>query len=641
MKRNQSLNPVEIIKGKIVNSMFIVMTVLSVPLMISVIFRSKASGWLLSYTIQTALFGILLFILPFINRISRNLKASVIIVMLLIISVTGLYSLGYFATGKVYFIPTAIIAGLVLSRKAGYSIVIFFALFFTLISYFYITEKLTYSFDFNDFLKQPSVWITYGLAVLLSALGLMVIINKFEDAYKETLQSLQIKEENYRSLFEQAADGIVIVSSMGTILDVNKSLLENTGFIKTELLGQNVSMLTYPDQLEQRPSDTELRESVRSIRKGKHKDGGAIDIEMSSKMLADGRIQSLVRDISERVEGEKKLRESELKYRTLFDNASDPILIIHQKVFVDCNERALKMFGCKREDLIGKPPFMFSTDLQPDGRKFEEASGEKVNAAFKGQAQFFEWKCRRSDGELFDAEVSLNNFTLNNEQYLMAFMRDITEKKQLEKMLYQASMKAEENERERLAKDLHDGLGPLLSTSKIYLHSIKGLKKHEDEPEFMNKLEHTIDEALLGIKEISNNISPHILRNFGLIQAVKNYIQKLDTLVQTRLVCSIDQNRRYPEMLEVTVYRILIELMNNSLKYAAASMINILLEEHDNKLLLVYTDNGEGFDYKEVYKSKKGFGLLNIQSRVHSLHGRYVFRTKPGEGVKVEVELDI
>ncbi|MBF0543965.1 MAG: PAS domain S-box protein [Candidatus Riflebacteria bacterium] len=132
---------------------------------------------------------------------------------------------------------------------------------------------------------------------------------------------------------------------------------------------------------------------------------------------------------------EKTLRESELKYRTLFETAGDAILLMHCDRFIDCNARALAMFGCSREQIIGAPPYDFSPPTQPDGRSSKQKALEMISQAETEGSHTFEWKHIRRDGVSFLAEVSLSRVELNAETLIQATVRDITLRRQMEEAL--------------------------------------------------------------------------------------------------------------------------------------------------------------------------------------------------------------
>lgn len=129
---------------------------------------------------------------------------------------------------------------------------------------------------------------------------------------------------------------------------------------------------------------------------------------------------------------ENRIKEGEQFYKALFESAGDAIFIMQGDCFIDCNTKTLEMFGCAREEILGEPPYRFSPPKQSDGRDSKEKALEKINAAFGGVPQSFQWQHIKFDGTPFDAEVSLTIFVHKKKEYLLAIVRDISERKKAE-----------------------------------------------------------------------------------------------------------------------------------------------------------------------------------------------------------------
>ena len=216
-----------------------------------------------------------------------------------------------------------------------------------------------------------------------------------------------------------------------------------------------------------------------------------------------------------------------------------------------------------------------------------------------------------------------------------------TDRQRAEKRVINAIINTEENERKRFAKDLHDGLGPILSTVKMSLSALNDRIKDPSGTVILNNTNHLVNEAIATIKDISNNLSPHVLSNFGLSSAIGAFTMKIN---QTRAV-TIDfksnmENQRLENDKEVVIYRAVCELINNSILHSGASKIEIELNKHEKFVTLQFYDNGRGFDTSSLTREDlKGMGLSNIETRVKTVEGVFILESTPGKGTSALIKM--
>lgn len=212
-------------------------------------------------------------------------------------------------------------------------------------------------------------------------------------------------------------------------------------------------------------------------------------------------------------------------------------------------------------------------------------------------------------------------------------------RKESEAKLLSAIISTEEKERKHFAKELHDGLGPVLSSAKMTISAIDKKNIEEKNTGLLDKVEKLVDNAILTTKEISNHLTPHVLARYGLKKAIETFIRNamISEMIQISLSANIDK-KRYKESIEVVLYRICCELINNTQRHAFASKIAISLTD-DNKIIeLNYEDNGVGFDSSH---EKYGMGLTNIVSRVKALHGTIDLISSPQKGFNAHIALPL
>ena len=210
-----------------------------------------------------------------------------------------------------------------------------------------------------------------------------------------------------------------------------------------------------------------------------------------------------------------------------------------------------------------------------------------------------------------------------------------------EKRVINAIINTEENERKRFAKDLHDGLGPLMSTVKMSLSALEERIKDPTGTIILNNTNHLVNEAINTLKDISNNLSPHVLSNFGLSSALSAFIAKIN---QTKAI-EIDyksnmEAQRLESEKEVVIYRAACELINNAIRHSGASRIEIELNKHEKFITLQFYDNGRGFDTSSLdSEDSAGMGLSNIETRVRSVDGVFILESTPGKGTSALIKI--
>lgn len=216
------------------------------------------------------------------------------------------------------------------------------------------------------------------------------------------------------------------------------------------------------------------------------------------------------------------------------------------------------------------------------------------------------------------------------------------ERVRTERKVLNAVINTEENEKRRFAKDIHDGLGPILSTVKMSLSTLNDRISDQSGTVILNNTNHLVNEAINTIKDISNNLSPHVLTNFGLASAISTFVSKIN---QTGTI-EIDfksnmESTRLENDKEVVIYRAVCELINNSIRHSGASHIDIELNKHEKFVTLQFSDNGRGFDMSTLNSDdSKGMGLSNIETRVRTVGGVFILESTPGKGTIVLIKMN-
>ncbi len=244
----------------------------------------------------------------------------------------------------------------------------------------------------------------------------------------------------FLSMAEQASDGILLAQD-DIIAYVNPRMSQMLGIAREEVTGVNLRAGTFPESLNRIGrliSDQPSTEKINTVFTTQitQKSGEIVDLEFTYGVASlKGRPAHLLiaRDTSNRQYTIRRFKESEERYRIIFESANDAIFTMRDDRFIECNSKTLEMFDCTRKQILGEPPYRFSPRLQPCGTISKELALRYIQRAFNGEPQFFEWMHTRFDGTPFEAEVSLNRVELNEEIFLQAIVRDISHRKNTEK----------------------------------------------------------------------------------------------------------------------------------------------------------------------------------------------------------------
>ncbi|HQH19303.1 MAG TPA: PAS domain S-box protein, partial [Bacteroidales bacterium] len=265
----------------------------------------------------------------------------------------------------------------------------------------------------------------------------------------EILDQKNILNDQLSFTIKSIVEGVITTNAEGKIVMMNNTAEILTEWNSDDALGRNINdVFCLVNEKKEEKNHISIKDMIDS----KKIFNNAISTKLISKNKKKRVIQYYLAPISDNKQNvcggiiifkdrsEQKILEEQLKeieevYNTLFEAAPDAILIMQDDKFVNCNNKTLAIFQCTKEQIIGKPPFYFSPEYQPDGRPSKIVAWEKISLAQSGIPQAFEWKHTRYNRTDFDAEVFLHNIIIQGQLYLQAIVKDVTEQKNVQKNL--------------------------------------------------------------------------------------------------------------------------------------------------------------------------------------------------------------
>jgi PAS domain S-box-containing protein len=495
---------------------------------------------------------------------------------------------------------------------------------------------------------------------------------------------LRESEHRFRQLADSSFEGLVVHAN-GLMLDVNKRITDMLGYDPKELIGR-----PFWEFIDTRYHDV-VNENVRTGASAAyeveliHRDGSRVPVEVMGKPLTwkgkEVRVAAL-RDITERKRAEQALRESEEKYRTIVETASEGIIMVDSESSTTyVNDSFAKMLGFLPAELIGKN----ITDYF-DKEHLALALAKREERRQHGVRNSFESKLIRKDGSplwlivnsspLLDkagkfvgslgmvtditarkeAEEAIRKAHEELEKRVQERTSELSEaferlraeniaRKQLEDTLRQSEyqvrffasqcLTAQETERKRVAGELHDSIAASLGAMKFRIEKIaEEMKQRRGGPDSLKDLASKVADMNSEVRRIMADLRPSILDDLGIIPAM-NWLcreyQKTYSHITVEEQIGVSE-QEVPDALKTPIFRISQEAMNNIAKYSKASLVNLSLRKEDGEILLTIQDNGQGFDQATV---KKGMGLSTMKERSQLSGGSFVIESQGGKGTIV------
>ena len=463
-------------------------------------------------------------------------------------------------------------------------------------------------------------------------------------AEKELLKS----EERYRRIFENLQDVYYEAGIDGTILEVSPSIEKFSLYKRKELIGKSLfDIYTDPNERDEFIKLILDRGMVNDYEINlKDKDGSQHPCSITTLLMRDSqgapvKLIGSLRDISARKKAEKALLESEERYRQLFNNESDAVMIFDAttKQIEDANPATLDLFGYSKEEFLN----LTVKDISAEKNKTKAAVERIISGDSEGKYIPLRYFIKK-DGATFPGEIYAGTYISNGRKKIIGAVRDITNRMRAEEAIRELSFSlwsAQEMERKRIASELHDDFGQTLAFLKIKIKNIQNkLPSHQDElkEECENTLKYA-DQLIEKVRTLSHGLTPLILNHLGLTASLQSLIEDFSKYAYMKIqkdIANID--KMFSPVAEIAIYRIFQEIFTNIEKHANADYVKIEIKKQNSSVSFQIEDNGKGFDIERIelnYLNEKRIGLASLKERVRMLGGRFKIQSQLNEGTKI------
>ncbi len=365
---------------------------------------------------------------------------------------------------------------------------------------------------------------------------------------------------------------------------------------------------------------------------------GAVRCDEDGKPV---RVDGVTVDITERKETELRLRESEIRFRAIFENAGIGIALVGPDgVLVESNPAIEQLLGYTSAELqkMHFGQFTHQDDLSRDLELYQDL------IAGRRKRYQIEKRYIRKDGELIWGKLVVSSVrdAAGQAVFGIGMVEDITEKKRVEQEVLSLSDKliyTQEQERSRIARELHDGLGQQIAALSISVASLKRQIPEQDTEgrERMVRLQQRIAAIAEGVRRISHDLHPAVLELAGIVPALRSYCRQFSS--DNGVAVSLEAGENFEQIsadAALCLYRIAQEALQNVAKHSGAKEARIELQRAGEGVLMTVADRGRGFD-AEAPAAHAGLGLVSMQERARLLNGRLKIASLPGAGTTLEV----
>jgi len=507
------------------------------------------------------------------------------------------------------------------------------------------------SFEHESIRKDGStIWISVNAHAVRDGAGKLYYEGTAQDITerKRAEEALRESEERYRDLVENSHELICTHDLSGKILSVNRAARELFGYELHEFVGiKNIRDILAPQVREQFSGYMQriLKERATSGTMLVQTRSGELRLlEYYNSLRTEGVdapiVRGIARDITEARLAERALRESEERYRELFENSKDAFYVHDmQGIYTSVNRAAEKLSGYSRKQIVGKhfSEFMtpeYAQQVQRQLQKKLEAAGETTY-----DIEMITKKGRHVPVEISSRLIWENGVAVG----VQGCVRDISEKKraqEAERSYLRRVIEAQEAERRRISRELHDQVGQILTAVEMNLHALQHKCTQAEILLSINDNLKVIDEAVDQVRDLSVDLRPLLLDDLGLVVALRWYLERQtrNLGIPAKFVSgSLDEDDRFSSELETACFRIVQEGVTNIVRHARASRISVRLERVLSDLVLLITDDGAGFDVRLLRTSSgmSTLGLRGMEERAQAVGGIITIDSAPALGTEI------